>query len=86
MTYRIEFTKRADKQFQALPAQVQRRIEPKIGSLAQNPRPYGAIKLSGEDNVYRIRISDYRVVYNIEDENVLVLIFRVDHRRDVYKR
>ena len=85
MTYRIEFTKKANKQFQALPQQIQKRIEPKIAALAENPRPHGVVKLSGEDNAYRIRVGDYRVVYYIEDESVLVLVFRVDHRRDVYR-
>ncbi|MEM9091245.1 MAG: type II toxin-antitoxin system RelE/ParE family toxin [Cyanobacteria bacterium P01_F01_bin.53] len=85
MSYRIEFTKRANKQFQALPAQIQKRIAPKIDALAQEPSPQGVVKLSGEDNAYRIRVGDYRVVYNIEDDRLQILVFRVDHRRDVYR-
>jgi len=85
MTYQVEFTKRANKQFQALPDQIKRRMEPKIDALAQEPRPSGVVKLSGEDNAYRIRVGDYRVVYAIEDDRLLVLVFRVDHRRDVYR-
>ncbi|MEL6604083.1 MAG: type II toxin-antitoxin system RelE/ParE family toxin [Cyanobacteria bacterium J06614_10] len=85
MTYQVEFTKRANKQFQALPSQVRKRIAPRIASLAQNPRPAGVVKLSGEDNAYRIRVGDYRVVYNIEDKKLQILVFRVDHRRDVYR-
>ncbi|MGB3291693.1 MAG: type II toxin-antitoxin system RelE/ParE family toxin [Phormidesmis sp.] len=85
MTYQIEFTKRADKQFQALPAQIKKRIAAKVESLAQDPRPAGVVKLSGEDNAYRIRIGDYRVVYSIFDEEVVILIFRVSHRRDAYQ-
>ena len=85
MTYRVEFTRRANKQFQALPAQIKRRVLPKIESLAQDPRPSGVVKLSGEENTYRIRVGNYRVVYNIEDDRLQVLVFRVDHRRDVYR-
>lgn len=85
MIYRIEFTKKANKQFQALPTQVKQRIALKVESLAQEPRPAGTVKLSGEDNAYRIRIGDYRVVYSIFDEEVVILIFRVSHRRDAYR-
>ena len=85
MTYKIEFTKKANKQFQSLPPHVKKRISPKIENLAQNPRPQGVVKLSGEDDAYRIRVGDYRVVYNIEDDILQVLVFRVDHRRDVYR-
>lgn len=84
MTYRIEFTKKANKQFQSLPAQVKQRIALKVESLAQEPRPNGVTKLSGEDNAYRIRVGDYRIVYSIFDEEVVILIFRVSHRRDAY--
>ena len=86
MTYQIEFTKRANKQFQALSQQVKQRIAHKIEALAEAPRPQGVVKLSGEENTYRIRVGDYRVVYIIEDNKLKVLIFRVDHRRDVYRK
>ena len=63
MSYHIEFAKQAAKQFKALPPQEQKRIQPKIDALATEPRPEGAVKLKGEENLYRIRVGDYRVIY-----------------------
>ena len=54
MNYRLEFTKQAAKLFKKLPDRDKRRLKPKIDALAQNPRPDGVVKLSGEDNLYRI--------------------------------
>jgi mRNA interferase RelE/StbE len=53
--------------------------------LIQNPRPPGVLKMSGADNLWRIRIGDYRVVYEIHDERLIVLVLRVAHRKDVYR-
>ncbi|MEM9945413.1 MAG: type II toxin-antitoxin system RelE/ParE family toxin [Cyanobacteria bacterium P01_D01_bin.36] len=55
-------------------------------ALALEPRPQGVVKLSREDDTYRIRVGDYRVVYIIEDDRLKVLVFRVDHRRDAYRK
>lgn len=86
MSYRVEFTKKAQKQLKALPSVVEERIQPKIAALANEPRPIGATKLEGEDNQYRIRVGDYRILYEIRDDVLLVLVVRVAHRREVYKR
>jgi mRNA interferase RelE/StbE len=56
-----------------------------INALADNPRPPGVQKLSAEDNVYRLRAGDYRVLYQIVDRQLLVLVVRVRHRREVYR-
>ncbi|MEA5448643.1 type II toxin-antitoxin system RelE/ParE family toxin [Leptolyngbya sp. CCNP1308] len=85
MTYRLRFVKRAAKQFQALPEQAKRRIQPKIDALATEPRPTGVTKLSGEDNLYRIRVGDYRILYAIEDDQLLVLVVALGHRREIYR-
>jgi mRNA interferase RelE/StbE len=53
--------------------------------LKENPRPRGSIKLSGE-NAYRIRVSDYRIIYAIYDDRLVVLVIDVGHRREVYRR
>ena len=65
MTYRVEFAKNAAKQFQALPANEQQRLKPKIDALAAEPRPAGVIKLSGEDNLYRIRVGNYATIMQV---------------------
>jgi mRNA interferase RelE/StbE len=85
MTYRIEFVSQAAKQFRTLPSQVQERLKAKIDTLSTNPRPYGVTKLAGEDDLYRIRGGDYRIIYTIQDEHLLILVVKVGHRRDVYR-
>ncbi|MGB5710082.1 MAG: type II toxin-antitoxin system RelE/ParE family toxin [Waterburya sp.] len=85
MSYRIEFVKQAAKQFKALPAHEQQRIKPKIDALGTDPRPLGVVKLSGEEDLYRIRVGNYRVVYSIQDNQLLVIVIKVAHRRDVYR-
>jgi mRNA interferase RelE/StbE len=63
----------------------QRRISAKIDSLKTNPRPSGVEKLSGEEDLYRVRVGDYRILYQIHDRILLVLILRIGHRQDVYR-
>lgn len=84
--YEIEFSRTADKQLQSLPDALQRRIVRAAEKLEANPRPHGSIKLAGADDVYRIRVGDYRVIYEIEDRRLVVLVVQIAHRRDVYRR
>lgn len=63
-----------------------RKIAYAIDSLATNPRPAGAHALQGDSSILRIRVGDYRILYTIEDKALLVLVIRVGHRRDVYRR
>jgi mRNA interferase RelE/StbE len=81
--YRIELTRSADKELKSLPAKTVGRISSKIDQLAINPRPEGSKKLKGED-LWRIRIGGYRVVYFIEEVVRVVEIVRIRHRSDVY--
>jgi mRNA interferase RelE/StbE len=83
--YQIEFSRQADRQFRNLPSQIQQRLKSKIDSLANTPRPHGSEKLSGTEPLYRIRVGDYRIVYAVEDERLLVLVVKVGHRREVYR-
>jgi mRNA interferase RelE/StbE len=85
MSYQIEFSKPATKQFKALPADIQRRLKPKINALATAPLPPGSVKLSGSIDLYRIRVGDYRVVYHIQDAALIVLVVKVGHRSTVYR-
>lgn len=86
MAYRVEFSKRAEKQFLELPQQSQQRLRTQIDALAENPRPPGVKKLEESKNQYRIRIGDYRVVYEIQDAILLVILLRIGHRREVYRQ
>jgi mRNA interferase RelE/StbE len=86
MTYEIMITKTIQKQLDNLPNNIQERVYEKIAQLAEEPRPDGVFKLKGYDNEYRIRIGDYRLVYEIRDEQLIVLLVQCKHRRDVYKK
>ena len=83
--YRVEFSRPADRQFRALPAEAQRRIAPRINALARVPRPRGAEKLEGVEALYRLRVGDFRIVYQIRAQVLLILVVRVGHRREVYR-
>ncbi len=85
MNYKIEFAKHAAKQFKALPRQEQQRLKNKIDHLEIDPRPPGVVKLSGEKNLYRIRVGNYRIIYSIQDSRLLILIVKIGHRKDVYR-
>jgi mRNA interferase RelE/StbE len=85
MRYRIEFVKQSAKQLKYLPTEEQQKIKIKIDALADIPRPDGVVKLTGEDNLYRIRIGNYRIIYSIQDNQLLVLVVKIGHRRDVYQ-
>jgi mRNA interferase RelE/StbE len=59
-------------------------MKPVIEGLAQNPRPPDCKKLKDMDDLYRVRVGDYRIIYQVKDEEVLVLVVRVAHRKDAY--
>jgi mRNA interferase RelE/StbE len=84
--YRIEFSHRAAKAYRVLPEDMRRRIEPKIDDLAEDPRPHGARKIEGQETAYRVRVGDYRIVYEVHDRALIVMVMIVGHRREVYRR
>ena len=71
--------------YRRLRGSVADRIEAAIDGLATNPRPPGSVKLAGRDD-FRVRVGDYRIVYAVDDAEDLVIIARIAHRRDVYRR
>lgn len=85
MAYRIEFAPRADRQFKALDRSLQARLARRINSLAENPRPQGIKKLAGEEDLYRLRVGDYRIIYQIQEKRLVVLVVGVGHRAEVYR-
>lgn len=82
-TYTIKLSRSAEKEFDRLDSSLQRRILKKLRGLEAAPRGPGSIKLSGDES-WRVRIGDYRVVYEIHDDVLIVLVLRVGHRRDIY--
>ncbi|MDQ3907800.1 MAG: type II toxin-antitoxin system RelE/ParE family toxin [Acidobacteriota bacterium] len=85
MRYSVSFAPAALRQFRKFPAAVQKRLSPHIDALAADPRPRGVVKLSGVSDIYRIRVGDYRIVYEIRDAVLVVLVLKIGDRRDVYR-
>ena len=85
MQYRIEWKPSAARAFRKLPRQVQDRIRPRVDVLASNPRPDGVKKLEGDENAWRIRVDEFRVVYEIHDAVLMVIVLRVANRREAYR-
>jgi mRNA interferase RelE/StbE len=83
--YKILIKASAAKELKSLPKKDVQRITSKIRSLSNEPRPYGCEKLSVQER-YRIRQGNYRIVYSIEDDKLIVYVIKIDHRRKVYKK
>lgn len=83
--YKVEISNQAERDMNRLPSNIFGRIAPQIQALAQNPRPHGSVKLAGTKSDYRIRVGDYRVLYEIADQIRIVRVLRVRHRREVYR-
>ena len=86
MSYAVLIPKPVQKQLNDLPEEVRSRIVEKLLSLAQDPRPPGVKKLKGLENEYRVRVSDYRVRYEVDDETLTVVVLHCKHRKDVYRK
>ncbi len=82
--YGVELRARAEKDISSLPPSVARRVLDTIGGLRENPRPAGIRKLEAEGG-HRIRVGDYRIVLEIDDDARRVTVVRVRHRRDAYR-
>jgi len=85
MSFNIQITKSAKKQLQHFPKADQQRIKPQIDGLGQTPKPVGCKKLKGVDELYRIRSGDYRIIYQLKEEQLIILILRIGHRKDIYQ-
>ena len=83
MSYRVTLSPMAARQLRKLDAQVRRRIQAVLDVLAQEPRPPAATRLVGGAGEWRVRTGDYRVVYEIEGDRLLILVLRIGHRREV---
>jgi len=83
--YEARLRPAAAREYRRLQGRLRDRIRTAIDALAFDPRPVGAAKLAGRDD-YRIRVGDYRVVYAVDEAERLVIVGRVGHRREVYRR
>ena len=86
MTYRIEVTPAARRDLAALPRDILKRIDVRILALAKDPHSQGAKKLEGGKGFFRIRVGDYRIIYLVERHRLVIVVVRVGHRREVYRK
>ena len=84
-SYRIEVSTTAERQIRKLPRVDQIRVVRSIQTLAREPRPSGCRKLSGYDDVFRVRVGRYRVLYSIQDRRLIIIVLKVGDRKDVYR-
>ena len=84
MTYKISILRRAQKQLAKIPASDYKKVKQAILDLAQNPRPPGSKRLKGPPG-WRIRQGDYRVIYEIRDDQLIVIVLDVGNRKDIYR-
>jgi len=85
MSYSVLLAPPAERQLKALTEPVQKRIVKRLRALKGNPRPQGVKKLAGEDDLYRIRERDYRIIYAIRDQELVVLVVKIGDRKEIYR-
>ena len=86
MGYAVELKPAAVRTLAKLPKDAQRAVRSRIDALSDNPLPPKVKKLEGEENLYRIRVGDYRIVYQIQKEILLILVVKIGHRKGVYRQ
>ena len=84
--YKVTVKKSAAKALSKLSKQMANRLIPAIKALGEEPRPVGCKKLQGEEDLWRIRVGDCRVVYSIEDTIMIVDVLQIAHRKDIYRK
>jgi mRNA interferase RelE/StbE len=83
----VFLSRRAEKFLAGLrDAKLYSRMRTAIDDLGQNARPSGCVKLAGEPDLYRLRVGDYRIIYQVNDPKLIVLVLSIAHRREIYRR
>ena len=83
--YTIQVTRSAEKNLVAIPKKERAKIIASIMDLSNNPFPQGCKKLSGEENTFRIRLGNYRVIYELHGAKLIILVLKIGHRKDIYR-
>lgn len=83
--YQTLVTPKAQKEIDDLDSKLRRQVMAKLEALESNPRPSGCLKLAGQESLWRVRVREYRILYEIQDKKLFVLVVRVDHRSEVYR-
>lgn len=82
--YSVVFSKRAEKDLEKLPSHVVQKIVPVVVAFGDNPRPVGCKKLKGYENLWRVRVGNYRIIYSIDDAVLIVDVREIGDRKDIY--
>ena len=83
--YEIEISRTAEKQLRKLPRLDRERVARKMSSLARDPYPHGTRKLAGYEDVYRVRVGHWRILYSVGTKTLIIIILKVGHRGDIYR-
>lgn len=83
--YEIQFANSAAREFRELPEEIKSRVSAAVEALKENPRPRGFRKIRSRQGLYRIRVGQYRAVYEIDDRQKLIVVTRVRHRQEAYR-
>ncbi|MEN8236900.1 MAG: type II toxin-antitoxin system RelE/ParE family toxin [Pseudomonadota bacterium] len=86
LIYKALFTPQAAKSLKKLPSNIRNLISRKIDTLLENPFPYNSEKLKGYQSLHKTRVGDYRIIYQVEQESITIVIVRIGHRREVYQK
>lgn len=86
MSYRIEVKKSAAKALKKIPKADRKRIVDKIDNLAISPPNPDTTKMKGSNPFHKVRVGDYRIIYEIQDDVLLILIVKIGHRKDIYRK
>jgi mRNA interferase RelE/StbE len=86
VAYTVKVAPAAEHQLKTLPKPIRTQIGRRIDKLADHPRPHGVEKITREDDLYRVRSGDYRILYKINDQELLVLVVKIGDRKEVYRR
>ena len=85
MTYRVQLSKRASRELDSLERKEQQRVRAALDLVAENPRPPRCVAMSGYQSTYRVRVGDYRIVYEVRDNELFVFVINIGHRRSIYR-
>lgn len=84
--YKLEIARSAERQLRKVPADDRRRLARAMLALADDPYPAGSRKLTGYDDVFRVRVGVYRILYSVSGRTLVIIILKIGYRRDVYAR
>ena len=83
--YKVEISRTAERQLKKLPPRDQRRVARAMLLLADGPYPRGTRKLLGYEDIFRVRVGQYRILYSVSERSLIVIVLKVGHRKDIYR-